>query len=116
MTAQTLAVNNQNDLYIGDDGNIAVVFNLQGTLQACEHAAKTKLGEMIFSTDQGVPMFELVFVGVPNLQQYEAAVRATLLSVAGVDDIVSFLMDLVDNELTYTAVIKTIYGTGSING
>lgn len=114
MTAQTLAVNSQNDLYLGTDGNIALVFNMQGTLEACAHATKTILGEMIFAINQGLPNFQLVWVGVPNLQQYEAAVRATLLAVDGVVEIVSFLIDLTDNNLTYTATIRTIYGTGTI--
>lgn len=116
MTAQTLAVNENNDIYIGEDGNIAVVFNMQGTLQACAHATKTILGEMIFRANQGLPNFQLIWVGVPNLQQYESAVRATLLDVAGVKEIVSFTYRLADNNLTYTATILTIYGTGVVNG
>lgn len=114
MTAQTFAVNTQNDIYLGTDGNLAVVYDMQGTLQACAHATKTLLGEMIFSTNEGLPNFQLVWVGVPNLQQYEAAVRATLLAVDGVVEIVSFLIDLNDNTMTYTATIRTIYGTGTI--
>lgn len=116
MTAQTLAVDANNDIYLGEDGNIALIFDLQGTLQACAHAAKTILGEMIFQANQGLPNFQLIWVGVPNTQQYEAAVRATLLEVAGVQEIVSFTYNLTDNNLTYTAVIKTIYGTGTVNG
>jgi hypothetical protein len=116
MTAQTLAVNENNDIFRGEDGNIALIFNLAGTLQACAHAAKTRLGEMIFQANQGLPDFELIWVGVPNLQQYESAVRATLLAVAGVKEIVSFTYRLADNNLTYTATILTIYGTGVVNG
>jgi hypothetical protein len=116
MTAQTLAVNDKNDIYLGKDGNLVVVFDLQGTLQACEHAATTILGEMIYQVNQGIPNFELVWVGVPNIQQYQAAVRAALLEVAGVVEIVSFIADISDNTLSYTAIIRTIYGIGSING
>jgi len=116
MTAQTLAVNENNDIYLGKDGNLVVVFNLQGTLQACEHAAITILGEMIYQVDKGIPNFELIWVGVPNVQQYQAALRAALLEVAGVVEIVSFIVDISDNTLSYTAIIRTIYGVGSING
>jgi len=116
MTAQTLAVNAQNDIFIGEDGNISLIFNLQGTLQACAQATKTLLGEMIFQANQGLPNFQLIWKGVPNLQQYEAAVRATILAVDGVQEIVSFTYSLADNKLTYTATILTIYGTGVVNG
>ena len=116
MTAQCFAVNSNNDIYLGTDGNLAIVFDMQGTLQACEHALKTVLGEMIFATNQGLPNFQLIWVGVPNLQQYEAAVRATILAVDGVVEVVSFLADLSDNTLTYTITIRTIYGVGVVNG
>src|SRR5690606_41293921 len=108
MTAQTLAVDANNDIYLGEDGNIAVVFNLQGTLQACAQAAKTILGEMIFQSNRGVPNFQLIWVGVPNPQQYEAAVRATLLEVDGVQEIVSFIYNLTDNNLTYRSEERRI--------
>jgi hypothetical protein len=116
MTAQCFAVNSNNDIYLGKDGNLAIVFDLQGTLQACAHASKTLLGEMIFATNQGLPNFQLIWVGVPNIQQYEAALRATLAEVDGVLEIVSFLADLSDNTLTYTVTIRTIYGVGVVNG
>jgi hypothetical protein len=114
MTAQCFAVNSNNDMYIGEDGNLAIVFNLEGTLQACAHAAKTILGEMVFSVNQGLPNFQLVWVGVPNLPQYEAAVRVAILAVDGVVEIVSFLMDISDNTLKYTITIRTIYGVGVV--
>jgi hypothetical protein len=71
---------------------------------------------MIFATNQGLPNFQIVWVGVPNLQQYESAVRATILAVDGVVEVVSFLSNLSDNTLTYTITIRTIYGTGVVNG
>ncbi len=116
MTAQCFAVNSNNDIYLGTDGNLAIVFDMQGTLQACEHALKTVLGEMIFATNQGLPNFQLIWIGVPNLQHYEPAVRATILAVDGVVEVVSFLADLSDNTLTYTITIRTIYGVGVVNG
>ena len=116
MTAQCFSVNTNNDIYLGMDGNLAIVFNLQGTLQACAHAAKTILGEMIFAVDQGLPNFQLIWVGVPNLQQYESAIRGAILAVDGVVQVVSFLASLSDNTLTYTMTIQTVYGTGTING
>lgn len=114
MTAQCFAVNDNNDIFLGKDGNLSIVFDLQGTLQACAHAAKTILGEMIFATNQGLPNFQVVWVGVPNLQQYEAAVRATILAIDGVSEVVSFLADMSDNTLTYTITIRTIYGVGVV--
>lgn len=116
MTARCFAVDANNDLYIASDGNLAIVTELQGTLQACAHAAKTQLGEMVLATGQGIPNFQVIWVGVPNIPQFEAAVRTAVLGVPGVVEVVSFLAGVENDILTYTAVIRTIYGTGAING
>ena len=113
---QTLAVNANNDLYLNPQGNIAVVYALQATLQACMHAARTILGEMVLQTDRCIPYFQNVFVGVPNIQQFQAALRVAWLQVADVVEVSSLTTQQVGNTLTYEATIITDYGTGAING
>ena len=124
---QTLAsnVNNTlsgvmpNDIYLDSQGNVAISLDLQAVLEACAQAARTTLGEMIFNVDQGIPYFETVWVGVPNIPQYTAALRAAFLGVGGgglVVEVVSLVTSQIDNTLSYTAVIRTIYGSGGISG
>jgi hypothetical protein len=111
---KTLAVNNQNDLYLDNNGNIAIATGLIATMQACQQAAQTLLGEMVLQTDQGIPYFQVVFNGVPNIAQFEASLRAAFLGVDGVVQVES--IDIVQNgdNLGYTAIIQTIYGQGSL--
>jgi hypothetical protein len=113
---QTFGANSNNDIYIDDTGNLSIVYGLEATLQACEHAVKTRLGEMILAIDQGIPYFEAVFVGVPNIGQFQIAIRLAILNVSGVTDIISLDITQLDNVLSYTAVILTTYGRGVING
>lgn len=106
-----------NDLYIGADGNLAVATGLAAVMQACASAARTLLGECVLQTDVGLPNFQLIWVGVPNVPQWQAALRFTLQAVEGVDSIVSInAIRASKNVLQYTAVIKTIYGQGVLNG
>lgn len=112
---QTLATDLNNDLYL-TNGNITVVRDLQAVLQDCEHAAKTLLGEVVLNTNIGIPYFETVWSGVINLQQFEAALRSAFLAQDGVVEVVSILSEKVGDTLQYTAVIRTIYGGGSISG
>ncbi len=114
--AQTFAVNENNDLYLGPDGNIAMARDLQAVIFDCRSIAKAQLGEMIYATDQGIPNFETVWNGVPNLQQFEAALRANILSVPGVIGVDSVVVTQENNTLSYTISIVTIYGTGVVNG
>lgn len=112
----TLAVDSLNDLFIGGDGALAMVSDLEATLQACEHAAKTQLAEMIYAVDAGVPNFATVWNGSPNRSQFEAFMRRTLLAVQNVTEVSELSTSVANHVLSYRAVIKTIFGTGVING
>lgn len=114
---KTFAVNESNDIYVGPDGNIVIATGLFAIEQACKTAVQAYLGEMIYSVNNGVPYFETVFsVGDPNLSQFEASLRRTILSVEGVTDITTLVITIEQSILSYQADIVTIYGAGSING
>lgn len=112
----TLSTNTNNDLYLDPRGRIAMVRDIEAVLQTCEHVIKTRLGEYIYDTDRGIPYFETVWDGIPNLIQFEAAARSAILGVTGVTEVISFRSVVIDATLTYEAVIKTIYGVGTVNG
>lgn len=113
---QTFAVNAANDMYVDEFGNLAIVYDLQAVLQICEHVAKTRLGEVALSVNEGIPYFQTVWNGMPNFQQFEAALRQAFFGVTGVIEVVSLGVSQTGNILNYTAVIRTVYGTGAISG
>jgi hypothetical protein len=103
-----------NDLYLNADGNISLSFDLQAALQACAQAAQTLLGEMVFNVNQGIPYFQTVWVGVPNVQQFTAALRAAFLAVPNVVEVISLVTSQQNDSLTYSAIIRTSFGSGTI--
>ena len=112
-----------NDIYLDQYGNIAMSFDQQSLLEECAQVARTLLGEMIFNTDQGIPYFQVVWTGVPNIAQFNAALRQSFLNVNGVIEVVSLTTQQANDTsqnasyndtLFYTAVIRTIYGTGVV--
>jgi len=105
-----------NDIYLGTDGNLAVLSGLPAVEAACATATKAQLGEMIYATTQGIPNFQAIWVGVPNYQIWESYLRNTITSVPGVTNIAAFSYKAQNNILSYTATISTQYGTGNING
>jgi hypothetical protein len=113
---QTFSANDDNDIFIGGDGNLAIASGLEATLLACESATKAQLGEMILATGLGIPNFQAIWVGVPNYAIYRSYLVRTILSVDGVQSIESLELTPQDDTLQYTIVIKTIFGTGQING
>ena len=113
---QTFATNENNDLYIGKDGNLAIVNGLEAVLQACQTATRLKLGEAKFNIELGIPYFESVFNGITNLQHYENVLRETLKSVQGVIGILNLNIEVKDNSLNYSVEIITQFGNSILEG
>ena len=112
---QSFAVNSNNDIYIGKDGNLAIATGIQAVLFATMQASLAQLGSMIYATNQGVPDFQSVWVGAPNIPQFESYLRAAILSVPGVIQVVSLTTQQVENVLNYVAIIQTEFGQVSVS-
>ncbi len=112
----TIGVDENNDLYLGKDGNFVVLTGLPAILQLCKQASLVQLGEMIYRTNEGLPNFEALWNGSPNLKQYESALRITLLKVPGVKSVKNLVITKTKNILSYSVEILTEEGTGVVNG
>ena len=104
-----------NDIYLDSVGNISLSTSIQAILENCAQAAKTRMGEEVLHTDQGIPYFTTIFIGVPNLEQAQAAFRAAWLAVAGVIEVISLVLSQQENTLFYSAIIRTTEGIGELN-
>jgi hypothetical protein len=111
----TFRTDGNNDLMISA-GRLAIVSQREAILQICAHAAKAILGEMVLAVDKGMPYFETIWVGGPTVAPFEAAFRSRILEVEGVEAIEELVIEQSQNAMRYTAQIRTIYGTGPING
>jgi hypothetical protein len=112
MPTKTFSVNSNNDLYLDEFGNIAFAYDLTAISQQCQQAAKTLLGEMVYNINQGIPYFQVLWIGTPNIAQYTSALRNAFLAVDGVLEVVELLTTQTNNTLSYTALIRTTYGNG----
>ena len=113
---QTFTSNTNNDLFIGSDGKLSISSGIDAVLNACRTAALAQRGEMIFATNKGIPNFDVTFSGAPNLALFEAFLRANLEAVDSVVEVEDLSTSNENNVLSYSATIKTLYGTGSLNG
>lgn len=112
----TLAVNGQNDLYLGDTGSLAVARDADALAQVLAQYVRTLQNELPFDVTRGMPNLTTVWRGVPNLPQYEAALRQRLLAAEGVRGIVSLETSRQGEAYSYVAVIRTVYGDIALNG
>ena len=104
------------DIYLNSVGNISISYDINAVLEACAQAAQTVLGEIIFDVNQGIPFFQTIWNGIPQVQQYTAALRVAFLNVPNVVEVVSLMTTQVNNDFQYTAIIRTTFGTGGISG
>ena len=113
---RTIAVDDLNDIYVGPDGNLAIVTDLEATMQAVQQAAQTQLGEMEYAVDQGIPNFDTVWSGAPNISQFEAYLRRAIIAVDHVTGIRDLTISAAGGAVSYTAIIDTDFGSGALNG
>lgn len=112
---RTFAVNQNNDIFVGGDGNLAIAHDQDAVKFTCEQFARAARNEMIHKMNSGMPFFDVVFGQNANIAQYEAAFRRRMSEIREVVAVVSFTGEIQDNVLRYTADINTIYGTVRIN-
>jgi hypothetical protein len=110
MTQTALTNASNNDIYVDANGNLAWATQQAAVKQACENVSRASLGEEVFSINNGIPFFQAVFVGVPNIPVFEAYLRAAILSVPGVIQIESLTTTLNGGTLSYSAVIQNQFG------
>lgn len=113
---QTLGTDSDNDLYLGPDGNLVVLNNNSAVLAACKTACLAQLGEMIYATKQGLPNFQAVWVGVPNIPLWQSYLLKTLQNVAGVLQVSNIVVIITGSTMRYTAQIVTQFGITQISG
>lgn len=114
MTIQ-IGVNANNDIFLDSAGNLTMVTDLTACVQACQQAAQAQRGEMQFHLNRGVPNFQVIWNGSPNVAQWRAAIREELLLTQDVTGVQELNVSLVGDEANYTAVIKSAFGTGTVN-
>lgn len=68
---KTLAPNANADIYIDASGNLAMDIGEQAIEDACKTASLLQLGEAIYQTNLGIPNFQAVWNGTPNIPLFE---------------------------------------------
>lgn len=110
----TIFTNSNNDVCLNSSNSLSVASGIDAVKASCEYAVKTIMGELILQGDSGVPNFQLIWNGNPNIPQAENAIRETLLKVENVTG-VSAVEAFVDGDVfKYNAAINTTFGEVSL--
>lgn len=113
---KTITTDSNNDLLVTNNKSISMSSDLDAISLICEHTVKTMLGELILQGDIGIPNFQLIWNGSPNIPQAENAIREAIMGIDGVISVPSLSAFVENNTLVYNATIQTIYGEASLVG
>lgn len=113
-----LDLNENNDIYLDSNGNIALCRDIDAVKVSVSCATKTTHGEIILDTRAGIPYFETIFTAHPDIELWKTYMKQAILSIPKVTGITAFktYIDYQKSLLKYTVLINTEYGTEEING
>lgn len=109
-------MNENNDIFARPGGRLAINRDLQAITQQSEHAIRTLVNEMVLAWNRGINTEISVFDGSPNFLSFEASVRTALNRIPEVLQVVDFQANLANNNLRYTATIRTVFGENTVSG
>ena len=107
--ANSIATNDDNDIFLDGFGNLSIATGLDAVGQDCVHAVRALNGEMIFQQDEGMPYFQTVW-DTKNIPKFQAALKKTLLNVPYVVKVLNLSTKQFNNTLKYSVDIETVYG------
>lgn len=110
----TLKVDDNNDLFVAQNGSMVLLTGLDAVIQDSEHYSKSQKGEMYFQTQLGVDAFGAVFENV-NLMEFKQSLLENIERVPDVTAVPKLNVSKLGNTVEYTAEIQTPFGIGTLN-
>lgn len=107
---QSLLTDQSNDIFLLPSGNLALANGQNAVGAACQNVSKLQLGEAVLQTGLGIPNFQAVWVGTPNIAAFQQYLRKALSNIPGVVKVVSLTTKVANNALSFVANIESVFG------
>jgi hypothetical protein len=115
MALTTLQCNSNEDLFLPDGRNLAILSGQNAVLQCVRQRTKMRLGENIFNVNEGVDYFGSIFSSPPDFDSARKSISDAILSCPDVVSIEQLSISISGNRFSYVANIITIYGNASVS-
>jgi hypothetical protein len=106
---QSIATNAKNDIFVGQNGNLAFVSGLQAAVQNCQTAMLALQGEALYAVQSGMP-YPVVAWNNYRQNLFAAAARSVIMAVQDVTAVLAFSSSMAGNVLNYKTTIQTVFG------
>ena len=109
------AIDSDNGFLLSQN-QIVLLEGVEAIAVNCTTEVQTLTGEDPYFQLKGMPNFQTIWEGSPNVPDFETSLRDALLNINGVFNATNFIYDLNDNILTYSIEIQTFIGFTTIEG
>lgn len=113
---QTIAINQNNDIFIDSSGNIALKNDIEALADMSKNKVLETLGESQYNQLEGIPYFETIFCDTPKIDLFQAAVIQTTKNTEDVINVKDFNYTQNSGVFSYTVTIVSDFGDIQLNG
>lgn len=112
----TIATNENNDIYVGNSGNLAMLQDINALANVSKNKVLTTLGEPQFNILDGIPYFETVFTDTPIIDLFQAKQIEALESLEHVNKVSNYNYTQENGIYNYSVNINSDFGDIQLNG
>ncbi len=116
----TFAINENNDIFLDSNNNIALATNLTAMGNICVNKSLTRKGEVYYDTDKGIDFFNSVFGEIADTLIFQADLITQLKDTVDVIDIKNYNYSITTSNnsqiYNYSVDVQTNYGVIQLNG
>lgn len=113
---KTVAINENNDIYLTPSGNLALKRDLEAMGDIFINKSQTVRGELQFNTEKGIDFLNTIFNSPSEPELFQAQLIEQIEDTDETQNVYSYTSNLKDGIYSYTADITTSYGNISLNG
>jgi hypothetical protein len=110
MATATLQTDDNNDFYLPDGRNIALLTGALAVQQDIESAVLMRTTEDVYDTNNGVDYFGAIFTPQPNYDSARLSISNAITKVPDVESIDSLVITIDGNDFDWHADVVTKYG------
>lgn len=112
----TVGIDENNDLFLDNNGNIVIKYDIEAMGDIYVNKAQTNKGELVYNTEKGIDFFNTVFGEpcYPDVFQYQ--LLNELRDTAETEAVNGYTQEINNGVLKYRVDCKTTYGNITTNG
>lgn len=107
---QTFPINSQNDLFLSDDGNLAMAEDKTALANIIQNVMQTRRGELRYDRSAGVPYFETLLGVSPNVELWKYYAGQEVERIDGISRVRQLVTRFSEGIFSYEMVVESTIG------